>query len=88
MLVGNEIEYPEAEIAIAKAGAGRVPMLISSSAAEIVRYVEFSDAAVVLPPAPGLPPCARRAQRMRGSGGACASSPSKARAAMNSTTPT
>lgn len=48
VLVGNQAEYPEAEIGVVKAGAVRVPMLISSSVAEVGRYVSFSGTKVVI----------------------------------------
>ena len=47
VLIGNQIEYPESEMAIVKAGAIRVPMLIGSNVAEVRRFVEFSDAVAV-----------------------------------------
>lgn len=54
VLIGNQAEYPEAEIAIVKAGAVRVPMLISSSPAELERYVAFSDARMIFAAGKGL----------------------------------
>ncbi|MCO5164088.1 MAG: AMP-binding protein [Mesorhizobium sp.] len=47
VLIGNQAEYPEAEMGIVKAGAVRVPMLISSSAAELERYISFAGTKVV-----------------------------------------
>ena len=47
VLIGNQAEYPEAEIGIAKAGAVRVPMLISSSASEVQRYISFAETGFV-----------------------------------------
>jgi acyl-CoA synthetase (AMP-forming)/AMP-acid ligase II len=55
VLVGNQVEYPEAEFGIVKAGAVRVPMLITSSSQEIVSFLELSDAAVVIASEQGLP---------------------------------
>ena len=55
VLIGNQIEYPEAEFAIAKAGGARVPMLITSSAEEVQRFIEFSDAEIVFASEQGLP---------------------------------
>ena len=55
VLIGNQIEYPESEMAIVKAGAIRVPMLISSNASEVKRFVEFSDAVAVIASHSGLP---------------------------------
>lgn len=54
VLIGNQSEYPETEIAIVKAGAVRVPMLISSSPAEIERFILFSDARMVVAAGKGL----------------------------------
>lgn len=54
VLIGNQVEYPEAEIAIVKAGAVRVPMLISSSPGEVERYVLFSGARMVFAAGRGL----------------------------------
>ncbi|MFT4562368.1 MAG: acyl-CoA synthetase (AMP-forming)/AMP-acid ligase II [Gammaproteobacteria bacterium] len=54
VLIGNQIEYPEAEFAIVKAGAVRVPMLISSSVDEVRRFIEFSDAEIVIAAEDGL----------------------------------
>lgn len=47
VLIGNQAEYPEAEMAIVKAGAVRVPMLITSSQSEIERYVSSADTRAV-----------------------------------------
>ncbi len=47
VLIGNQAEYPEAEMAIVKAGAVRVPMLITSSQSEIERYVSFAGTRAV-----------------------------------------
>ncbi|MGE3849990.1 MAG: class I adenylate-forming enzyme family protein, partial [Gammaproteobacteria bacterium] len=54
VLIGNQVEYPEAEMAICKAGAVRVPMLITSSVAEVERFIEFSDARAVFAAGDGL----------------------------------
>ena len=54
VLIGNQIEYPEAEFSIVKAGAVRVPMLITSSVDEVKRFVELSDAQVVIAAGNGL----------------------------------
>jgi acyl-CoA synthetase (AMP-forming)/AMP-acid ligase II len=54
VLVGNQIEYPEAEFAVTKAGAVRVPILVTSSAEDVRRIVEFSDAKVVIASQGGL----------------------------------
>jgi len=54
VLIGNQIEYPEAEFAIVKAGAVRVPMLINSSVEEVRRFIEFSDAEIVIASTDGL----------------------------------
>jgi len=56
VLVGNQVEYPEAEFGIVKAGAVRVPMLITASSQEIQRFIELSDAEVVIASEQGLPP--------------------------------
>jgi acyl-CoA synthetase (AMP-forming)/AMP-acid ligase II len=55
VLLGNQIEYLEAEFGIAKAGAVRVPMLIKASEEDIRGYVEDSDATVVIASSQGLP---------------------------------
>jgi len=47
VLIANQAEYPEAEMAIVKAGAVRVPMLISSSQAEVERYISFAGTRVI-----------------------------------------
>ena len=44
VLVGNRPEYVEVEVAIAKLGAVRMPILIRSSADDVVAMLEFSDA--------------------------------------------
>lgn len=54
VLIGNQAEYPEAEFAIAKAGAVRVPMLIGSSVAEVERYVSFAGTRFVFASGDGL----------------------------------
>ena len=55
VLIGNQIEYPESEMAIVKAGAIRVPMLIGSNVTEVRRFVEFSDAVAVIAAGAALP---------------------------------
>lgn len=47
VFLGNQIEYPEAEFAITKAGAVRVPMLVTSSHTEVERMLRLSDATIV-----------------------------------------
>jgi fatty-acyl-CoA synthase/long-chain acyl-CoA synthetase len=54
VLVGNQAEYPEAEIAIAKSGAARVPLLISSSPAEVERSLTFAGVKIVFAAGRGL----------------------------------
>jgi acyl-CoA synthetase (AMP-forming)/AMP-acid ligase II len=54
VFIGNQIEYPEAEFAIVKLGAVRVPMLITSSVEEVRRFIELSDAKVVIASRDGL----------------------------------
>lgn len=48
VLIGNQIEYPEAEFGVTKSGAARVPMLTAATPAELLRYVEFSEAVAVV----------------------------------------
>ena len=48
VLIGNQIEYPKAEFGVTKSGAARVPMLTAATAAELLRYVEFSEAVAVV----------------------------------------
>ena len=55
VLIANQIEYPEAEFGVTMSGAARVPMLTAATAAEMVRYVEFSEAVAVVASAECLP---------------------------------
>jgi len=48
ILVGNQIEYPEVEWAVAKLGGCRTPLLITSSAEDITEILEFSDATAIV----------------------------------------
>ena len=48
ILIGNQPEYMEAEFAVAKLGAVRVPLLISLTESEIVSYIEHSGATAVV----------------------------------------
>lgn len=41
--LGNQIEFVEAEWAVAKAGAVRVPMLVTASIQDIEHYIDFAD---------------------------------------------
>lgn len=54
VLIDNQREYLETEIAIAKAGAVRVPMLIRSSVDEVTKYLEDAECAVLFAAGPGL----------------------------------
>ena len=48
VLIGNQIEYAEAEFGVTISGAARVPMLTAATAPELVRYVAFSEAVAVV----------------------------------------
>jgi acyl-CoA synthetase (AMP-forming)/AMP-acid ligase II len=48
ILIGNRPEYAVAEFAAAKAGAVRVPLLVTLTEAEIARYLEFAEIGVVV----------------------------------------
>jgi len=48
ILIGNCAEYLEAEFAVARAGAVRVPMLITLTRAEIVSYMCHAEIALVI----------------------------------------
>jgi len=54
VVVGNRPEYVEAEVAIAKLGAVRVPILIRSSTEDLVAMLEFSDAVAAIVSAEAL----------------------------------
>jgi acyl-CoA synthetase (AMP-forming)/AMP-acid ligase II len=53
--VGNQIEFVEAEWAVVKLGAVRVPILVSSSLKEIEYYVEFADLRTIVVSEDALP---------------------------------
>lgn len=55
VMIANQIEYPEAEFGVTKAGACRVPMLTAATPSEIARYLNFSDAVAVIVSAECLP---------------------------------
>ena len=55
VLIGNQIEYPEAEFGVTKSGAARVPMLTAATPAELLRYVQFSEAVAVVASSDCLP---------------------------------
>jgi fatty-acyl-CoA synthase/long-chain acyl-CoA synthetase len=52
--IGNEPEFVEAEWAVAKAGAVRVPILVTSSVQDVVHYIEFADLTAIVASSEGL----------------------------------
>ena len=55
VLIGNQIEYAEAEFGVTISGAARVPMLTAATAPELVRYMAFSEAVAVVASSECLP---------------------------------